>query len=237
MIGRAVIIVIALAIAILATLAQLDQQSRAAPLYGAFVPDAMSGNAARERSKIALQLGDDETALAEARTGVSLRPLPAESLSVLALAALAAEDADTARDALGAASQRGWREPISQLASGQSAFDQGEYVITSQRINALLATGALTDPALALLADLVAVPGGREAFARQMVGAERLRGNVITSAYDAVDPLDWAKTLALADENGADLRCGALSRLANRYRRDGRADEVALFWPERCSPA
>ena len=232
MIARALVLVSTLVVAVVATLAQLDQQSRLSPAYAAIVPDSFSGNAARERSRIALKLGEGQRAEDAARVQVSLRPMPAESLSILALAAVQAGDIEMARDALGAASQRGWREPVSQLASGQSALEQGQYAIVAQRIHALLATGRFTEPAHALLAQLVATPQGRAAFAEQLAGAGRWQNGLLTSAYDSVEPADWAQTLALAQQRGATFERAQLESLVKRYRRDGREEDIALFWPE-----
>ena len=234
MIVRAFFILTILAVGIVATLAQMDQSSRLSPAYARFVPEAFSGNAARERSKLALQLGDSERAAKEARAQVLLRPMPAESLSVLALSALAAGDIDMASEALGAASQRGWRDPVSQLASGQSALQQGEYAIVAQRISALLATGELREPAMALLIELLKQPDGRAAFAEQLASPGYWQANSLLSIYRVVDKGQWAQTLALAQEKGAELECGRFKALAQAYENDGRGAEAALFMPADC---
>lgn len=220
---KAIPAVLALVLAALVTFVQIDQQSRLTPQYAPLVPDVFSGNAARERSKLALQLGASEVALAEARTQVSLRPMPAESLTILALASLQAGDPETGAKALEAASRRGWREPVSQLASGRGALEQGAYEIASQRAVALLSTGNLTDAALGMVAELVALPEGREAMATRMASFGRWQGNTLTQAADFADPEDWAATITLAVGKGADLPCDQLQRLGARYSRDGLA--------------
>ncbi len=237
MIVRALLIVGLLAAGVLATFAQLDQQSRISPAYAGFVPELFSGNAARERSKLALQTGDGQRSVQEARTQVSLRPMPAESLSVLALAALTTGDGTMASEALGAASQRGWREPISQLASGQAALQQGEFAIVAQRVSALLATGELREPAMALLAELLEQPDGRTAFANQIASTGYWQSNALVPISRVVDKGHWAQTLALAQDSGAELDCRRLQALANVYRNDGRAADVALFWRADCETA
>lgn len=232
--GRLLFGLVALALAALATLAQLDQQSRLTPGYAMFVPQTFSGNAARERSKLALQLGQPGVALGEAREQIALRPMPAESLTVLALAALDAGDADTAREALGAASRRGWREPIAQLASGEAALQQGEYAIASQRIAALFATGNLRDTAMSLLARLLETPEGREAFAERLAAFGRWQNNVILAAAGALDAEQWSDTLARAQAKGAELDCNRLRQLAERYGREGKDAAAARFWTGSC---
>lgn len=216
------------------TFAQLDQQSRISPAHAAAVPDLFSGNAARERSKLALQAGLPEVALAEAQTQVALRPIPAESMTTLALAALANEDAGLAEQALGAASQRGWREPISQLASGESALQQGAYGVASQRIVALLSSGNLQEPAYALLARLLETPEGRAAFAERLVAFGRWQDNSLAPASRIGNPANWAQTLSLAQAEGAHFDCNRLRTLANWYDRQRLAEERAAFWPGNC---
>lgn len=234
MIGRIVVIALCGILALLAVFTQLDRQSRLTPHYALMIPDAFSGNAARERSKMALVAGQADRALAEAQTQVALRPMPAESLTVLALAAVAAGDETMAREALGAASRRGWREPVSQLASAQAAVEQGEYAIASQRIVALLSTGNLREPALDLLSRLLEHPEGREQFADRLTAFGRWQGKALLPIYRATDPADWAATLELAQERGAQLDCPQLARLAEAYRRDDLEEDRALFWPGNC---
>jgi len=218
----------------LQALTQIDRQSRFTLYYGSLLADAFSGNAARERSKMALVTGQADVALAEAQTQVALRPRPAESLTVLALAAVAAGDETIAREALGAASRRGWREPVSQLASAQAAFEQGEYAIASQRIVALLSTGNLRGPALDLLSQLLDHPEGREQFADRLAAFGRWQENSLMAVYGATDPANGAETLALAQERGAQLDCNRLAMLADAYRRHGLDADRARFWPGRC---
>lgn len=234
MIGRVIMGILALVMAVVASLAQLDQQSRLSPAYALLVPEGFSGNAARERSKLAVQTSDPSRALAEARQQIALRPMPAESLTVLALAAIEAGDTETARNALGAASRRGWREPISQLASGEAALQQGEYTVAAQRVSALLATGNLQEPAMDLLARLLESPEGREAFALRLAAFGRWQGNVLLPAAGVVNAEDWSDTLARAQDKGAELDCNRLRGLAERYRRDGEAAALARFWPGPC---
>lgn len=235
MIGRTLIALLALGTASVVALAELDQQSRLSPTLAPIVPASFSGNAARERSKLALQLGEADLAVAEARQQLSLRPMPAESLTILALAALQAGDEGTGSRALEAASRRGWREPISQLASAQGAFEQGQYEIASQRIVALLSTGSLPEPTVALLARLVAVPEGQEAMATRMASFGRWQGNTLSQAAAVADPDDWAATIARALAKGADLPCERVARLRSTYERQGHVAAAATISSQECS--
>lgn len=228
MIRRLFPFALALIMAVTAGLAQVDQQARISPHLATLLPDSFSANAARERSKLALQLGEGESALAEARLGIALRPVPAESLTVLALAAIQAGEQELARDALGAASRRGWREPVSQLASGEAAFAQGEFTIAAQRGVALLSTGNLREPAYELLARLVAVPEGRHAVAERLASFGRWQTGAIGPVASVAAADDWATTLAEAQELGAQLDCGRLRQLARAYHRREEDEAAAL---------
>ncbi len=126
------------------------------------------------------------------------------------------------------------RDPVSQLASGQSALQQGEYAIVAQRISALLATGELREPAMALLIELLKQPDGRAAFAEQLASPGYWQANSLLSIYRVVDKGQWAQTLALAQEKGAELECGRFKALAQAYENDGRGAEAALFMPANC---
>lgn len=234
MIARLLIALLAVGLALVVTFAELDQQSRQSPALATVIPAPFSGNAARERAKLAMQLGQADLAIDEAREQLSMRPMPAESLTILALAALQSGDQDTARSALEAASRRGWREPISQLASGQAALDQGQYTVASQRAVALLSTGNLTDQAVAILARLLELPEGREAVADRLASFGRWQYNALLAVYPAADAGHWAETIALAQDRGAELDCDRLERLANAYRMDGLHEDAARFWPGHC---
>lgn len=221
-------------LAVVTTLAQLDQQATRSPEVALLVPAAVSANAARERARLALQLGEVE--LADARRALAMRPMPAESLTLLSFSALGAGENDAAIAALEAASTRGWREPIAQLASGEAALQQGQHAIAAQRVVALLSTGDLVDPALDLLARLLATPEGREAFAYRMARPGHWQGNRLPAMLAAAAPADLAATLAMAQQQGAALPCDRLALLANGYRQRREEAALARFWPGDCPP-
>lgn len=234
MIGRWLFRLLLVSVAVLAALVQLDQQAGRDPAYAALVPPAFSANAARARTGAALQAGQGEAALAEARQQLSLRPLPAEGLTLLSLAALGADERQLALASLDAASRRGWREPISQLASGEAALQQGQHAIAAQRAAALFATGSFPDQALGLLARLLATEQGRAAFATQLARPGHWQTNTLAGATAAVPPEQWADTIARAQALGADLPCARLRQLAESYRGAGEDEALARFWPGGC---
>lgn len=222
-------------LAAVAVLVQLDQQSRSDAVFAPAVPEPVSANASRVNSRALLLAGDAEGALSQARTHLHLRPLPAESLTTLALAAAANEDEATLIAALEAASTRGWREPVAQMASGQSALETGEYDIAAQRIIALLSTNELREQAYFLLGQLIESPEGREAFAGRLGTFGRWQAGLLRpGALESLDLQNWAQTIAMAQAKGAQLPCDRLAILAENYERAGEVEAANLFWNEDC---
>ena len=235
MIARIVWIVAVAAVALVAGLAQLDRASRLTPALASLVPAPMQGFAARYPLADALQARDGEAAMDAARRLVKARPAPAEHMSMLAQAASLAGDEQTALAALGAASKRGWRDPVAQLSSAEAALASGAYPAASQRIAAMLATYTLPEESGSLLTRLLASPEGKEAFASQLAEQGRWQANALAVAAPMVDPDTLGDTLARALAKGADLECGTLGRIAQGYSDAGKPEAAALFWPGDCA--
>jgi hypothetical protein len=131
------------ALALVACLAQLDRAARSQPALAVLVPSLFRGFAAQRLTEQAIAAEDGVTALREARLLVRARPLPAEHMRLLSQAAALKGDSPLALAAMEAATSRGWRDPLAQLAAGQSALLQGRFDAAAQRIGALFAVGAL----------------------------------------------------------------------------------------------
>ncbi len=99
----------------------------------------------------------------------------------------------------------------------------------------MLSTGNLMDAALGMVAELVAVPEGREAMATRMAAFGRWQGNTLIQAAGTATAEDWAATIALAVDKGADLPCDQLQRLSARYSRDGLAAPAKAIEDSRAS--
>lgn len=215
---------VCLAVAI--TFAQIDRASREKRELSFVVPSMFSAESSRYRANIAVQAGRSAAALAEARTQVRLRPMPAEGLSLLFLAAASQDNQNVAIAAMNAASRRGWREPLAQLASGQSALQQGRYDIAAQRIVALLSTARLPNETMALLAELVSQPLGRQAFAARLVEHGGWQNGVLVAAADSIAIEDWADTIEIAQGLGFSAACDRLGILQRSY--ENRGEEFVL---------
>jgi len=210
-------------IGVAATFAQIDRSSRFNPQLAALVPPAFSGFAAEQRTRQAIAAQQPERALAEAEALVARRPLPAEHLGMLAVAAAMNERTDQSIAAIEAASLRGWRSPIIQQAVAEAALEQGAHDIAAQRITALFATGKLRDAALDLARRLLATPEGQAAFARRFAAPGHWQENALQSLAGTVPAEDLSATLALAAEQGAVFDCSRLARVIQSHERDGEA--------------
>ncbi len=221
------------ALAVVTVFAQLDRKARFAPALAPIVPAAFSGFAAEQRTRIALVVQDGATAEAEARALVEKRPIAAEHLAKLSLAAAMNDHGDTSVAALEAASVRGWREPIAQYASARAALEEGAHDIAAQRVSALLATGKMNEPALDVAARLITTPEGQEAFARRLAAFGRWQANALSPLSQKADPADLAATLALALDQGANLDCLHLRRVTETIEKS-ESEEVATALREQC---
>lgn len=230
---------IAILAALLATggaisFAQIDRTSREEPSLSLLVPSIFSAEASRTRAYAAVQAGLGEQAMTEARTQLRLRPMPAESLSLMFVAASSHGETEIALAALNAASRRGWREPLSQLASGQSALRRGNHDIAAQRIVALLSTGRLSEQAMALLDELLQTTAGREAFAKRLIEHGLWQNGLLVSAPEALEPRTWLATLEKAEETGFAPNCDLLIEAQRRYAVKGLDFEIEKFLDGRC---
>lgn len=234
MIGRLVWWSVLGLLASVTVLAQLDRSARFTPALAPFVPESFVGFAAERNAQRAVLAQDGAPALAATRALVAVRPLPAEHLTLLAQAQLLAGEEGKAIATLEAATKRGWRAPLAQLAAAQAAIAEDEYDAAALRLNALFATNGVPDQAVATLAALLTSEGGRAAFAERLASEGRWQGNLIARIDAAIPPADLAPTLALAQQRGAQLPCAALARIAQRYEREGFVAEAALFDPATC---
>lgn len=148
-------------------------------------------------------------ALADARRLVRRSPLPAEHVSLLAIA----EERNGARDRSGVlvqkAAQRGWRDPIAQQAMFAIALAAGQHREAANRLAALYAVQEDQAPLGDLTSQLQATPEGRSALADALVaGGHWTKGFVYAAALNKAP--ESRSTIAMALQKGANLDCGRL---------------------------
>ena len=234
MIGRIIWWSVLGALAVVTLFAQLDRSTRFSPMLTRLVPEAFAGFAAEREAQRAVLAQQPDAALAATRKLIARRPLPSEHLTLLAQAQVQTGAQEAAIASLEAATKRGWRDPLAQLAAVQAALVDGQHEAAALRLQALFATGALPDQAQAALAALLETEGGREAFAERLTTQARWPNNLINIAGLTIAPEHLAPTLALARDKGAQLNCYGLENIAKRYRDQGLSREAALVDPGPC---
>ena len=227
MIGRLVWWTALLLVALVATGAQVDRSARFDPAMAPLTPGPFRGFAQQRLTEAALLQGDPDTALSLAKELVIRRPAPAEHLSLLGRAAILAGDQELALAALGAAAERGWRDPTAQNAVAAAALARGEYPVAARRIAALWAIGAERDYLDPLTQALLKEPEGRAALAIEMAQDGHWRDNFLAPASGLSSPADFADLVVEARAAGADLPCGRLAPVIRRFESDNAA-EAAL---------
>ena len=217
-----------LATALVAIAAQLDRSARFDPAMAPLAPEPFRGFAQQRLAEAALAQGDPAMAVSLARELVIRRPAPAEHLSLLGRAAVLDGDEDLALAALGAAAERGWRDPTAQNAVAAAALARGEFPVAARRVAALWAIDADREYLDPLTQALLAEPEGRDALALEMAQAGHWRDKFLAPASGLASPADYGDLIAKARQAGADLPCNRLRPAIERLSKEGAVAEAAL---------
>jgi hypothetical protein len=210
MIGRIAWSGTMLALAVVASFAQLDRASRFVPHLAGYVPAPFRGFAHQRLAEGALAVRQGDNGLEEARALIRARPIPAEHLALLSQSALMVGDMKLAIAALEQAAVRGWREPMSQGAAAQAALLSGDAQAASRRIAALYAVGKLDRATIGgMVAELTRTPQGRAALAERLAETGHWQRNFARSAGPYLDPDVLAEVTARADALRAERGCEA----------------------------
>lgn len=239
MIGRILWLAVLGSFAILTALLQLDKQTQTSPELAAAVPEPLRNFAQTQITLTALKGNDPETALAQAKLLVSRRPVPAEYLSLLAVAQSQTDQAEQSSITIQIAGQRGWREPLAQEAVLRLALATGDEAEAARRYAALfLQTSTPQQLLVETGAQVLGKAGspGRETMTGIVTGGERwhnlfLRRGVIVMPTDAFSDIA-AASLA----RGAEFSCTQLTATIKELgRRDvAAAERLAKAAKSRC---
>ncbi len=214
------------ALALCTSAAQLDRASRRQPALAAVVPGPFR-SFAQERLTIAtVRSAEPSVALETARTLVQRRPLPAEHLTLLAIALERAGQREQSAMLIQEAARRGWRDSIAQQAMFDISLGAGDPREASHRLAALWALREDQVPVGDLTARLLSTPQGRNALAETLV-----RGGKWTSQFlswgGGGNPEQFVQALVEAIRLGARLDCDAVVRLRRNYTGRGLVNEAA----------
>lgn len=219
MIGRALWFASLLCLVFIVMGVQLDRQSRKNPALAPHVPEIFRSSALLPLAAAAIEAGDGDRGLTEARTLVQNRPLPAEHLRLLAQAQFAAGDIEASALTIQYAAQRGWRDALPQEAMLQLALSNDDPPEAARRYAALFLMRDTEDAMLEELGRTVlAQPGGdgRTTLAGIVGGGDRWHNLFLTRGARVMPPQAFSQVLRLTLEDGTSYDCRRL-RQAQRY--------------------
>lgn len=167
-----------LAIAVVATGAQLDRQARINPGWSQAVPPPIRSFSQANIVAALLDAGDIADAGKQARHLVRLRPMEAAHSRMLAQVQLAQDPNASDIQALQMAGRLGWRDPATQYGMPQLAMAAGDGQEAARRLAAIWALSTDRD-AMARLAPKVLADGdARAEFARLLASQPRWHAKV-----------------------------------------------------------
>lgn len=203
-------------LALCTSAAQLDRASRRQPALATIVP-APFRSFAQERLAIdTVRSADPAIALETTRTLVRRRPLPAEHMSLLAIAAESSGQREQSAQLIQEAARRGWRDSIAQQAMFDISLGAGDPIEAAHRLAALWALREDQVPVSDLTARLLATPQGRTAMAETLVAGGRWTSQFLSWGGGG-QPDPFVQTLAESFRLGAHLDCDKLVRLKRNY--------------------
>jgi hypothetical protein len=215
MIGRIIWFAALAAIAVTTALLQLDKQSEVAPVVASMVPPPFRNFAQTQIAVRAAEEGDPRIAVAEARRLVQQRPVPAEYLTLLAVAQAKAGQAEAAGLTIQIAGQRGWREPVSQEAVLRLALNAGDKAEAARRYAALFLRSGTPDALLLELGPQVlgdAGGPGRQTMVDIVAGGERWYELFLQRGAQVMPPAAFAAITADSIKRGAQFDCQVLQQ-------------------------
>lgn len=227
MIGRIVWLASLLALALVTTFVQLDRQSEATPALAEIVPEPLRGYAQARIAGIAAEGDDAALALAETRRLVRRRPVPAENLTLLALAQTKAGDIEQAGLTVQIAAQRGWREPLAQEAVMRLALAAGDKPEAARRYTALFLRASTPNELLREVGPAVLEETGgpgQITLVDIISGTDRWNEMYLRRGVKVMSPSAFADVTEAAIGRGVRFDCGVLTQVLKAL---GQADAAA----------
>ncbi|WP_296722609.1 hypothetical protein [Erythrobacter sp.] len=221
MIARIIWLGALLAIALLTAMLQLDKQSETTPALAQAVPGPLRDFAQTRVTAAAIESGDPATALAEAERLVRRRPVPAEYLTLLAVAQAKAGQAEQAAMTIQIAGQRGWREPLAQETVLRLALQAGDEAEAPRRYAALFLRSATPDQLLVELGPQVLgnpSGAGRHTIADIVSGAERWHNLFLRRGLQVMPNDPFIEIVSTSMTQGAAFDCGLLAQTVKGLR-------------------
>ncbi len=239
MIGRVLWLAALATIAVLTTGLQLDRRARSDPQFAPLIPGLLRNYAQVRITQSALGGKDAKAALAEAQTLVRRRPVPSEYLTLLATSQSMAGQRQASMQTIQIAGQRGWRDPVAQLAVLQLALQAGDKAEASRRYAALFLHDRTPDALLMEVGPAILEGDdakGRNTLAEIVTGGERWHNVFLRRGAQVMPPAAFAAITADSLRRGAQFDCNVLkTSLGTVAKRDaGAADTLRAAALKRC---
>jgi transposase InsO family protein len=239
MIGRIIWLAAPAAIAVLTAALQIDMQSRKMPALPNVVPEILRDQAQQRIARNAITGDDPAQALAEVEKLVRRRPIPAENLTLLALAQTRAGQDEAAVRSIQVAGRRGWREPAAQEAVLRLAIEAGDRPEAARRYAALFLRASTPDALLTALGPAV-LDGpdrsGRDTLVAIVVGGERWHSTFLRRGAKVMPPAAFVAIASDSMARGVTFNCQELqvSSRALARRDQAGADNLRTAAQKRC---
>lgn len=239
MIGRIIWFASLAGLAVVTAALQLDKQSEVAPALASMVPSPLRNFAQTQIAVSAAEGADPAVAVAEAQRLVRRRPIPAEYLTLLAVAQAKAGNAQAAGVAIQIAGQRGWREPVAQEAVLRLALGAGDKSEAARRYAALFRRTSTPDTLLLEIGPAVLDEprgAGQQTMVDIVAGGERWYEQFLQRGPQVMPPAAFAAITADIIKRGAQFDCEALGRSigALRQRDEAAASQLAAAASAAC---
>ncbi|WP_242130246.1 hypothetical protein [Sphingobium sp. Sx8-8] len=211
--------------------AELDRQARYQPDLTGYVPTAFrSFSQATRVERLLKDRADPSAAYLEASRLLLRRPLPAENLSLYALAAARTGKEQQSIQALELAAARGWHDEIAQYAALDAAARAGDWPSASLRLQALLQIQARAPVLGRAVQDFMADPSGRTALAGLTARSPSFQYQILSlaGAHGSEDTFPLFLD-ALKPFKGR-MDCGAVKNLVTRWLARGEVRLAPETW-------
>ncbi|WP_349513855.1 hypothetical protein [Erythrobacter sp. NFXS35] len=165
----------------------------------------------------ALAAGSDSGALAveEARRLVRRRPVPAEHLTLLAIAQIKAGQAEQAGTTIQIAGQRGWRDPVAQEAVLRLALAAGDKPEAARRYAALFLRAATPNELLQEVGPAVLAEtggAGQRTLVDIISGTDRWNEAFLHRGAQVMTPATFTDIAAATIARGTRFDCAVMAQ-------------------------
>ena len=235
MFGKGAWWLLCIAAAFVTVLLQMDRVAQRDAALARSVPELFRGFADVQLALAALQSDQPRSAYPYAQSLITRRPIAAEHLSILSLAAAQTERTDIANEAILLAAGRGWREPLAQRVVVQAAVAADDWDVAVDRVVALWRADRDRTVIAEATRNVLADSRGRAAFAARLAESPYWQRWFLDWGSTELSSSLFAPTVALSVRAGGAFNCEALSVAALRAVRNGYAADAAMIWDGSCA--